>query len=68
MLPCLSRPYAAVAPISKTMKTLPTKLAGVLPHTPIVTSIKAIWEIFIIFGKMSTFLHHSKFIAVSIIM
>jgi hypothetical protein len=26
-----------------------------------------IWEIFIIFDKMSTFLHHSKFIAVSII-
>jgi hypothetical protein len=48
MLPCLTGLYAAITPISKTMRTLPTKLAGNLPHIPIVTRIKAIWEIFIL--------------------
>jgi hypothetical protein len=67
MLLWFPRPYAAVAPISETMLSLPTKLVDDLPHTSIVTPIKVIWEIFIIFVKFSTFLHHSKFIAVSII-
>ncbi len=67
MLPCFLGPYAPAASFSSTMRTLPTKLAGDLTHTPINTPIEAICEILIIFYSFITFLHHSKFIAVSII-
>jgi hypothetical protein len=67
LLPHLYGPFILVAYFSKTMKTPPTKLASDLTHTPINTPIEAIWVILITFYILSTFLHHSKFVAVSII-
>ncbi len=63
----LSGPYAPAAYFLSTMRTLPTKLVGNLTHTPTNNPIKAICEILIIFYTFITFLHHSKYIAVSII-
>ncbi len=61
ILPCLTGPYAPAAYFLSTMRTLPTKLAGNLTHTPINTPIKAIRMILIIFSTFITFLHHSNF-------
>ncbi len=49
MLLCFSGSYAPTAYFLSTKRTLPTKLAGDLPHTPINTCIKAICEILNIF-------------------
>ncbi len=64
LCPSLLQHFASV---SDTIKTLPTKLAGDLTHTPLNTSIKGICEILIIFYIFITLLPHIKFISVLII-
>ncbi len=66
-LPCSSGPYAAAGQIAITPRRTPTKLTGD-PDLPLLdTPSKAICAICFTFHEMSTLLHRSKCIDVSIV-
>ena len=62
-----SSPYADAGPIAITVGSMPTNLTGNLSQPLVDTPLIAICTVFITFNEISTVLHHSGFITVSIV-